>query len=89
MWSTEESFEKAKISDYVIIHCHDVSKSLNNQHSFGFTPQFFNNLIKKIYTLDLTNKIGLNKNELYILCSNEKLESFEKILIKIKLNSTI
>lgn len=75
-----------RISDYVIIHCHDVKKVLNNQHMFGFNQDFFKKLSKKeIYTLNLTKKIEIEKtNELYILCSKDqkKIKRFEKKINK-------
>ena len=75
-----------RISDYVIIYCHDAEKKLNNQHLFGFNKDFFRKLSKrKIYTLNLSNKININANDqLYFLCSKNKakIEKFKQKINK-------
>ena len=77
----DHTFQPSKIlqfalkkSDYVIVYCH-VDEKIERQHLFTITNQFLNYLQKKkIYTLDLTHKIGkvFKVPEMYFLCSKRK-----------------
>jgi|TARA_B110000037_G_C17115174_1_gene503472 hypothetical protein len=70
------------VSKYVVVYCH-VDPKLNRQHLFSLTKEFLKHLnMKKIYTLDLTDKIEkkYKSPELYFLCSKEK-----KYMNKIKI----
>lgn len=77
----DHTFQPSKIlqfalekSDYVIVYCH-VDEKIERQHLFSITNKFLNYLQKKkIYTLDLTHKIGkvFKVPEMYFLCSKRK-----------------
>jgi len=77
----DHTFEPSKIlnfalnkSKYVIVYCH-IDKKIEKQHLFSLNKDFLNFLNKKkIYTLDLTNKINkkFTTPELYFLCSKKK-----------------
>ncbi len=61
-------------SKYVIVYCH-INSNLTKQHLFSFSKDFLKYLNqKKIYTIDMTNKIDkkMNSPELYFLCSKSK-----------------
>jgi hypothetical protein len=61
-------------SKYVIVYSH-IDKKLNKQHLFSLTKNFLNYLTKKkIYIIDLTDKIQKNfkSPELYFICSKKK-----------------
>ena len=77
----DHTFQPSKIlkfalekSDYVIVYCH-IDERIERQHLFTITHEFLNYLQKKkIYTLDLTDKIGkvFKVPEMYFLCSKKK-----------------
>ena len=83
----DHTFEPNKIlnfaldnSKFVVVYCH-VDEKLNKQHLFSLTRDFLKYLKKKkIYNIDLTNKINKNYQspELYFLCSRNK-NNIEKI----------
>lgn len=85
----DHTFEPSKIlnfalnnSKYVIVYCH-IDKKIEKQHLFSLNKEFIKFLNKKkIYTLDLTNKINkkITSPELYFLCSKNK-----RLISKIKL----
>lgn len=77
----DHTFEPSKIlnfalnnSKYVIVYCH-IDEQIEKQHLFSLSKEFLSFLNKKkIYTLDLTNKINkqFSSPELYFLCSKKK-----------------
>ena len=77
----DHTFEPSKIlnfalnnSKYVIVYCH-IDEKIQKQHLFSLNKEFLKFLNKKkIYTLDLTNRISkkFTSPELYFLCSKKK-----------------
>ena len=80
--SLDHTFEPKKIlnfalnkSKFVIVHCHNQINGVTKQHQFSITEEFTAYLTsKKIYTLDITNKLNkkMNSPEIYFICSKSK-----------------
>ena len=70
-------------SKLVVVHCHNQTNGVTKQHQFSITEEFTAYLTsKKIYTLDITNKLNkkMNSPEIYFICSKSRknIEIFSK-----------